>query len=231
MSEKALVDRPKKPFPLYRKKGSKYRITLTKSGAEIWACGECGSLHTPWNSSDVPKMRAAECCLQKYCECGGKLERGMTGAKCWTCRTFERREKKLAEAQEIDWFDGPVYDDSSDKYWESVSDFIDWANDQEGEDRENIPEWLNPCTSKGFHRLDAMECIGSYLEDQHHEDAHDHLKDVEGLQKFLNEWCDKQNLVTWNADDSKKISVKALLEKSVVDEKTPRTDSQRLQMV
>ena len=213
---KELKDSPKKPFSLYRKKKKKFVRTLTKNGDQIWACGECGSLYTPWGDGDNPLKRAGECCKQNYCSCGNKIEKGYIGPKCSPCNRFEGNQKRLEESEEIESFDGPVFNDSSDQYWSDLGDFEDWAQDLIDVGEEDLlPEWIYPCTTKGFPKLDAWDLIQSYIEDEHHEDAGDQIEGVEEFQKFLDSWCAKQTLESWYPNYKQKINVSKLLKLEV----------------
>lgn len=210
--DKVLVDKPKPPFALYRKRKRRFEITLTKRGDQIWACGECGVLYTPWGQGDEPRKRAAACCKQQYCACGQKIERGYTGPKCSPCNSFDRETARLAKATEIEAFDGPVYDDHRDKYWTDLGDFEDWVQDQiDDDERDNLPEWIYPCETKAFAKLDATSLIENYVHDEHHDDAFDSIEDLDGFQKFLDEWCAKQTLQSWSPDFARKISVEKIL--------------------
>lgn len=204
---KLLVNSPKPPFQLYRKKGRKFETTLTKSGAEVWACGECGTLYTSRGGEDVPKQRAQECCLKRYCSCGNEIEKYYTGSECSGCQRNSSHLRKILRAEEITAYDGPVYDESSGRYWSDVEEFLDWAATEE---REDLPEWIHPCTTRAFGKLDARDLLESSL-DEHHEDAYDHVVDIDGLQHFLTQWCEKQTLESWEPDCSKKISVEKLV--------------------
>ena len=215
---KILVDHPKSPFPLYRKKTRRFEITLTKRGDQLWACGECGSLHSAWGWKPCAeddrhaKRRATDCCKQQYCQCGEKIQQGYAGPKCSPCNSVERSKKVIEKAVEIDQFDGPVFCDDADRYWSDLSEFEDWVSDQIADDeRDSIPEWIFPCDLKDFKKLDATDLIQNYIGDEHHEDAADQIEGLDLLQAYLNEWCAKQTIQSWHPDYSRKISVQKIL--------------------
>jgi thiol-disulfide isomerase/thioredoxin len=217
---KILVDNPKPPFLLYRKEGKKFTVLMTTQGSEIWTCGECGTLHTRWvygeEGTADQKMRATECCLQKYCACGNKIDRGYTGPLCSPCNRWKSDNDRTEKAVEIEapWaFKGPVYDESREQYWSSLSDFCDWVSEQledlVDEHDAAIPEWIFPCSVKGLAMLDAVDLLEGHLSDLQ-EDAADSL-DIDGLQKVLNAWHKKQTLQSWYPDYSRKIRVSEVM--------------------
>lgn len=199
---KNLVDNPKPPFRLYREINGKFENIINKNGDEIFACGECGAIHGPYVGNDAHE-RAAKCCKQHYCECGEKIAYFMSMSKCSKCNSLEGNKKILSNATEIQEWEGPVYDDNSSRYYENMEEFEDWRYCLD--DNESVPEWLFPCEEIKFGRLDAHDVIESRLCEMH-EDAE--CDDVEGLQKFLDEWCDKQSIASWEPDFSRKIKVK-----------------------
>jgi hypothetical protein len=217
---KQLVDQPRKAFVLYRKNKRRFTLTLTKRGDQIWVCGECGTIHTPHGygaDKDLDaKQRAVQCCLQRYCECGNKILLGYTGPKCCSCNEMIRNAADLAKAVEIDTCDSPVYDNERQKYYASLDEFMDYLacemEDREGpEPMESLPDWIFPCTTRKFGGLDASDILQSAL-DEHHEDAHEQLVDEDGLQKFLDEWSERQTIESWEPDYSRKLCVAKLIE-------------------
>lgn len=205
-----LVDNPKPPFSLYRKDKGRYKTTLTKNGGKIWVCGECGILHISYSiDKDDPKDRAAKCCKQKYCDCGNKIEKYYTGSKCNQCSTMESYKIKVEKAVEIESCDGPIFCDNSDRYWRDMDDFMDWlVCEVDNGDSDSLPTWVFPCDIRSFGRIDAGYIVANELE-EHHEDAE--VDDIEELQQFLDKWCDKQSLESWNPDYTRKISVEKVL--------------------
>ena len=222
---KKKVDNPKKPFQLYRKKKRRYEVTLTKQGNQIWVCGECGHLYTKFMDND-PRKQAEECCKQQYCECGNKIDAGYVGPKCSPCNSSIRDAARIAKAEEVEYLDGPVYCDSRDRYWSDLDEFTDWlARELDDEEDPSIPEWLHPCNTRSFHKLDAQSFLENELDD-YFEDAIDHVVDFDGLQKFFDEWSDKQTLSCWEADFKKKINVQKLVDQIRAEQKRDTTAQQ-----
>ncbi len=227
---KQLFDKPKPAFVLYRKRKRRFEMTLTKRGDQIWACGECGLLHTPGNGDSSPAwQRANDCCRQFYCECGNKIEAGYIGPKCSPCNSAERDARRIEKAEEIDDHDGPIYDDGRERYYSGLDEFMDWLTDalEDGQDEDelSLPEWVYPCTVKPFGPLDASSVVENELCD-HHEDAE--VDDLDELQAFLDTWCAKQTLASWEPDFDKKISVAKLIESIRAEQKPNSTNVQTI---
>lgn len=81
-----------------------------------------------------------------------------------------------------------------DKYYNSVDDFFeDYALNYNDEEVYNKPQrlWV---TSVGEIAIDATDVVGNACEELY-EDAYEQC-DIESLQKFLDEWCEKQTGAT-----------------------------------
>jgi hypothetical protein len=201
---KQLKDNPAPAFQLYRKKDDAFTPTLTTGGHEIWACGECGTLHARQYGETSIREKAEECCKQKYCSCGEKMPQYWVA--CHSCSSRTSTANRTEKATEIEQFDGAVYCAQRDKYWSNLEEFQDWAACRDED--EDLPEWLFTCAAKKFARIDASDVVQSELE-EHHEDAE--VDDIEELQEFLNKWCDKQSLESLQPDYSRKLSVAKIL--------------------
>lgn len=195
MSE--LVDNPKPPFELFRLKEGVYTSVESKQGKIVVCCGECGKIYSDHGL-------ALDCCKQPYCGCGNKKEKHFTC--CDDCRSRLNLSKRISE--EISEFDGALFSEAHDKYFDDVETFLDWAHFA---DKEDLPEWLYPCNTEGFGMLDADSVVESRCCEMF-EDAYDALVDLDGLQTALNEWCKKQTVSCWIPDFSKKISVAKIME-------------------
>jgi hypothetical protein len=190
-----LVDKPKEPFPLYREKEGAYEKALTESGNELWTCGECGTIHSYYNS----QTEANKCCLQPHCACGEKIPKYWS--ECTNCQNRKIEARRIAESVEINECSGTVYSDTADRYWSDLDEFEDWMANAEMED---IPEWLYTCKIKKFGKLYASNVIEHEL-CEHHDGAE--CNDLDGLQKLLDVWVTKQTLESYFPDYSKRISV------------------------
>lgn len=159
-------------------------------------CGECGFTFTR-------KGAAENCCKEGVCEvCGCGTGSSLT--MCDSCRD----QKKLDAAAEInpDDHDGPVYSEEHDKYFEDLGEFIDWAEDQEEKD---LPSFLHPCEERGFPGIDIADAVYNVCQDLF-EDAIDHIVGLEELDAAVKKFNDKQTMISWEPDMSKKICVKKI---------------------
>lgn len=212
---KKWVESPKEPFQILRQKDGVIVPVVTLAGNEIWCCGECGVLSPSWTKDPVDaKQKAVDCCKQPYCECGTKLDGYWL--KCEGCRAKDQ-SKKWENAVEIEDYDGALYDNDKDRYYFDMDEFLDQMACLE-DDEEELPTWVFPCKERGFGKIDASDILENQLSD-HFEDAYDHVIDDEGLQKFLNEWCAKQTLKSYEADYTRKINVAKLCEKEKQSQK------------
>lgn len=87
-----------------------------------------------------------------------------------------------------------LYCEEFDKYYDSVDDFFeDYTLNYDDEEVYNKPQrlWV---TSVGKIAIDATDVVGNACEELH-EDAYEQC-DIESLQKFLDEWCEKQTGAT-----------------------------------
>lgn len=186
---KDLIKNPKFPLPLFTMRDGK------PFEEKAFACGECGSVYSS-------KESALYCHQIQICDdCGQETSKGWV--RCSPCRD----KKMWAEAEEIQAWDGPVFDDSREKWFESYDEAIEYFEDLAADPDENIPEFLQPCTQEPFRGLDLDSAIESMCEEMF-EDAHDHLDGIDELQKAVDEFNKKnERLKSWWADSKKKIRV------------------------
>lgn len=82
---------------------------------------------------------------------------------------------------------------------EKHGDRLSWAGVSDEDIPAQLPGWAFCCTEDGFD-FDLEGQLESYLEDNHHEDARDHLVDEKALWEFFNAWCEKQTLTSYMVD-------------------------------
>lgn len=215
---KIFLENPKPPFQLFRVSKddiNKYESVLTKSGKQIWACGECGTLQAyQYNQADPndQKTRAENCCKIPKCECGKNIETNYY-IKCDECRSQEkdnRDQKRLNEAEEVQSTDSWIYCEGyghNEGYFESVDALLEWIEDNEDEESYPIPKYVHICSKIKFNGLDMTDVLTNELDSDFHEDAIEQL-DIEPLQKMVDQWSAKQSLHSWQPDYKKKIKVK-----------------------
>jgi hypothetical protein len=75
---------------------------------------------------------------------------------------------------------------------EKHRDRLAWAGVTDEDIPSQLPAWAYCCTEDGFD-FDIEDAIRCYVDDNHHEDAVDWIKDWEGLDAFWNEWSAKQS--------------------------------------
>jgi hypothetical protein len=182
---KKLVKDPKQPLPLFTQREDGVRQE------KAFGCGECGSVYATTES-------ALRCCKQDYCQdCGVEVNQHWN--KCSSCSEFARNEKAVLLTK----WDGPVYDDSRDKYYESIEELAEWYEDESEDDR---PEFIFPCKEVSFKGLDADDILMNATEDLF-EDAYDHLKGVDLFRSAVERFNEAQDLKTWSPDFSRKIKL------------------------
>ena len=121
---------------------------------------------------------------------------------------------RLVRAKVVEDYDGWVSTDGNeDEYAASVAELIEklrdrmtWDDVPEDEIPSRLPAWVHCCTEQGFD-FDVEEAISSYVDDNHHEDAIDWIKDWEGLNTFWAGWSAKQKDLRSNMVDYSRIVV------------------------
>lgn len=103
-------------------------------------CNKCGIIHSTFDLAE-------RCCKNYLCSNCGCDTGNRSYLMCALCRIVEQDKKELArfnKAEKLDDWDGPVYDDLSDKYWRSLEDFYDdWTCNSDDEDY--FPAYLYCC--------------------------------------------------------------------------------------
>lgn len=204
-----LKDNPAPPIQLFRKEGDEYKPTLTRLGHELWACGECGSLHVDLATAGMAKQRSLECCLQTKCvECGDNKDSWKT--LCNGCDNAASDKRRHDNAELIELHDGWIYVEgygSQEGYFadeESLRDWIDNHNYQ-NDNPIPMPEFAFVCTEKHFSHIDMRDVVDNELE-EFYEDAIDKC-DIDPLQKFVDEWVKEQGVISYDVDYSRKIKL------------------------
>jgi hypothetical protein len=187
-------------------------IELTIRGTDkvgAVACGECRIVA-------LNREAAASCCVPRRCECGAEASSrwDATCRECATRKAREERERDLArEAAKLAdcentiadaEYSGPVYLEglggSGDGYFANVGELIDHCQ-QMGEP---VPARVWAChINRGF-TIDADSVLEDALQD-HHEDAHEQCDG--DLQAILDAWCAKQNVESWEADETRAVVI------------------------
>lgn len=167
------------------------KLSTTGLDGKEWAVYACPACR---HAAPFERM-AEECCAPKTCECGAECPRPYI--LCNACRDAKRaaqERERFKKARKVSWRDhsGPVCVDG-DRYYGDVDELVD-AHECDGAE---LPEYAWACTVRRL-SLCADDVLDWALESgEHHEGARDQVDDVEGLQKLLDEWCDRQSVESW----------------------------------
>lgn len=109
---------------------------------------------------------------------------------------------RLVKAEVVEGYDGWVtVTGDEDDYAEDVCSLLEKYEDNAAtaDDEYMPPAWAHCCAEDDFD-FDLEDAIDSYLQDNHHEDARDHLVDQKSLWEFWNAWREKQTLKSYMID-------------------------------
>jgi len=175
-------------------------LIFTEDPATIrcWACAHCGIVYSE-NAKDIAK----NCCKKWFCQdCGKETHQHWT--RCSPCSDKFR----LANAELLTEYDGPVYDPFRDRYFGDMDEATEWYDDQD--ETEERPEFVFCCDeriAKDDLRFKMSDWIVDHVDDNYHEDASDHLIGLQELDEFCRAWAAKQTLVSWFPDCKRKVRV------------------------
>lgn len=151
----------------------------------IYECEKCGCVYGDYDLAE-------ECCSKRYCDCGKEIDKYYT--KCRICT--ERKRFKNANKVKLEDYKGEyLYDDPTNKYFSGIDELVEYYEDLGAKP----PKYAYGCTATKF-SLDISDIVQNELNDNHYEDAYDNVEDEESLVKFVNEWTDKQNIVSYYQD-------------------------------
>lgn len=130
------------------------------------------------------------------CDCSTYIQLQEEKKKSEYQKTIEKA-KKVKYTKDIDCF----YDDKNNVFFYEIDDFCDYYYNLYLDDNENLsfneffnqnmPNQLWVC-EKSKIKLDAESIIESACEDLH-DDAYSCIDDINDLQNYLDEWCNKQS--------------------------------------
>ena len=187
---------PYDPIPVYGVKDG-------KEHTYGYACAKCNNVFQtlPGDTSERTIERVRNHC--KPCPCNrGHLLQGHT--ECSQCMA-DARSKHIEAKNEAAFptlprieayaWDGPVYHEARDRYYESIDDLLEHFDD----DDEEKPQWVYPCDVEEF-SLDASTILESACDDHCEEMAEEVQDDADSLQKLLDDWCKTIRTKTWRPD-------------------------------
>jgi hypothetical protein len=163
-------------------------------GATIYAC--------KWDEAVKASYEAAERCCNRRCEdCGKRIDEKIYYTVCVECRPAREaareqarfdKAKKIPESDYDGWifYRGDYYADLDALEDHCEQNALEW------------PEYVWSCRKLEF-EINAESVIASALE-EHHEDAGERISREQEteLQTFLDAWCAKQGVSSWEEDDS-----------------------------
>lgn len=186
-------------------------VVVRESGKLVgYACGECGRFYAAPVFLDEEAARSEalanteQCCTPRVCEkCSAPM-----GERLWlVCPpcvkqaeedrdrdAFDKATKVNAADYDgwVSWSDhGP-----NEGYFASVDDLLTYCEDEGC----TLPAYVWGCSELPFH-MSAERAIEDAL-DEHYEEARHKIADteVERLQAFLDEWCEKQEVKSYFED-------------------------------
>ena len=178
--------------------------------AGIFYCSECRIVH-------LTKVQADRCHGQITCQCG-RIVTERYYENCEECRRAENRRKeaeRLEKAEIVSGYDGWIYTDAvngtQDGFFESVSDLVEWCEENDGEDGEAIaiPEFAYCCNDKPPQRVDIDDVLEQMFTDSF-EDAQDHAVETEPLRVALDTfWRANMHIVSYCPDYKRKVRVRS----------------------
>lgn len=173
-----------------------------------YACGKCGAI---CGAAAHSKEAARAHCAPRVCKCGTECD-GYRSV-CTACRTKKQREKQASRveaANKVQAWAGPVFVEDAeghpiggphcgegyytdiDEAIEYLADDVDWP----------IPDSLFVWGTRRIPlHMDACGLIENALE-EHYDDAEVSNAAVEELQKFLDGWCERNDVESHEIDYS-----------------------------
>ncbi len=160
-------------------------------------------------------IQPSEDLARKHCEpsicgtCGKEAVKFQTW--CSSCQRKKRETKELEnfrKAEKVSYkdYDDPVYVPDAahnEGFFPDIGEYLEWLEDNLRFDGfDEIPEIMWTC-HKFYLRINADNIIENAIEG-HHEEAGSDIsgKSVAELQEFLDTWCDKQGVESWDPDHS-----------------------------
>lgn len=147
--------------------------------AEVVYCGKCGLIYRDLDSAE-------KCCANYICPGCQKDTGGRSWIYCQECREKAVSQKELErfnKAQKVENWDGPVYDNAGDRYWDSLDDFYDSVY-SEYDQFDDIPDYLYCCDTNPVIDLEFGHIVGDIefpegLEDYKFEGVEEFQKAIE----------------------------------------------------
>lgn len=112
---------------------------------------------------------------------------------------------RLVKAAVVDWTDW-VYSDEVSGYNDGYFESVEALREHCECDDTPIPAYCFATKERPF-SFDIFDALESYLNDEHYEDANDHIVGWDELSKFWADWSKKQHLKSYFVDFSKVVVI------------------------
>ncbi len=164
----------------------------------FWRCGTC--------FQQCPtKETAIACCAPKLCaDCSTPVHKTpFFIARCALCKyrsDYARTKALFDKAIKVtpDEYTGEMIClEGDDTYFHSYEDMLDHYESRD----QAPPDYVWGTDEMSLARFDVDALLESQLE-EHHEEAYEHLVDIEGLQTFLDAWVAKQTIKSYMVNTS-----------------------------
>lgn len=175
-----------------------------------YACPRCGHIVTPESFGGHAEAHALASQLavdhcNPHCRCGASISKGrVICSACWERDQRERDAKKYSLAEklvEADYPDDPIYwrdhtGSMGEGYFGSLDEVRDYCEEEDIE----LPEYVWACNPVEL-TIDVDNILESTFQ-EHHEGARDALakEAEEELSLLLFNWCERQNICSWQTD-------------------------------
>jgi len=155
----------------------------------------------------VTPEEAENCCVCSTC--GGIIDHAYQSSQCSKCRAIASaaREKSMLDNAQLVPYEGQVLHNTSEDFLYTEDDLYDYINDNFNS-LDEIPEYMYVATKVSGISLDAYSTVEYAVEDRHYENAMDDIVCIDSLQRCLDIWCERQDLVSYHPDTHEKISVR-----------------------
>ena len=169
---------------------------------------KCGNPDCNRSSVFTNMGNAEQCCVCSTC--GKKIDHNYGNRQCNKCMTAasdNRRWEKMGNAELVPYEEGMVLHDNDDKFfYDDDGLYCHFTDDYDS--LEDLPEYMYVATKIVGVTLDAYSTVERSVEDRHYEDAMENVEFLGSLQHCLDVWCERQDIVSYAPDNTKKISVK-----------------------
>lgn len=173
----------------------------------IYVCGECKLIYSRGYIVGETSFDAADrCCRPVSCgRCHGPVTR-----KNWTmcddcvkAKERERLERIFEQAEKVEGWDGPVYDEFGSRYFYSIDELLDHYED------ESLPKWVFCCDIQRPH-FDLDGFLEQAEENMELEDGIEvDWQGLDELRRAVAEFNDKQTQSLWYPDNKRVVDLRA----------------------